>query len=87
MAQNELWKIAKKKMVEDRGASPREDGALLLEHQAMHEDNFLSCWLREDVEGKEERESLNEEAKQEESKRGNSEEESIETGSEKDLHG
>ena len=37
----------------DRGALPREDEDLLREHQAMHEENFLSSWLREDVEGKE----------------------------------
>ena len=37
---------------------------LLREHQAMHEENFLSSWLRWDVEGKEEeREKMNKEAK------------------------
>ena len=40
----------------------------------MHEENFLSSWLREDVERKEEeRKRLNEEAEQEESKSGNRE--------------
>ena len=58
-------------MLEDRGALPREDGDLLRENQAMHEDNFLSSWLWEDVEGKdEERGRLNREAKREESKSG-----------------
>ena len=43
----------------------------LREYHAMHEENFLSSWMREDVEGKEEeRARLNEEAEQEESKRG-----------------
>ena len=37
----------------------------------MHEENFLSSWLREDVEGlKAEMQRLNEEAEQEESNRG-----------------
>ena len=56
-------------MFEDRGALPREDGVLLRAYQATHEENFLSRWLREDVEGKEEeREILNKEAKEEERK-------------------
>ena len=60
MAQQELWNIAKNRMLEDRGALSREDGDLPREYQAMHEENFLSRWLREDVEGKgEEREKLN----------------------------
>ena len=37
----------------------------------MHAENFLSSWLREDVEGEEEeRKRLNEEVKEEESKSG-----------------
>ena len=71
MAQKGLWNIARKRTLEDRGALPTEDGDLLREYQAMHEDNFLSRWLREHVEGKEEeREKLNKEAKEEESKSG-----------------
>ena len=54
MLQKALWNIAKKKKLEGRGALPREDGDLLCEYQAMHEENFPSSWLREDVEGKEE---------------------------------
>ena len=62
-----LWNIAEKNMLQDRGALPREDGDLLQEFQAMHEENFLSCWLRQDVEGKgEERENMYKEAKEEE---------------------
>ena len=58
-------------MLEDGGVLPKEDGDLLREYQALHEENFLSSWLREDVEGKEEeRARLNEEAKQEESRSG-----------------
>ena len=50
--------------VEDRGVLLKEDGNLLREYQAMREEYFLSNWLREDVEGKdEERENKNKEAK------------------------
>ena len=71
MAQQGRWNITNRIMLEDRGAKPKEDGDLLREYQAMHEENFLSSWLLEDVDGKvEERERLNEEAKQEEVKVG-----------------
>ena len=72
MARKGLWNLAQKRMLEDRGALRSEGGDLLREYQAMHEENFLlSCWLREDVEGKEEdREKMNKEAEEEESKRG-----------------
>ena len=53
------------------GVLPREGGDLLREHQAMHEENFLSSWLRGDMDGENaEMESLKEEVKQEESKSG-----------------
>ena len=49
----------------------KEDGNQLREKSATHEQNFLSSWLREDVEGKKaEMERLKAEAKQEESKSG-----------------
>ena len=45
---------------------------MLREYQSMPVENFLSCWLREVVEGKEEeRERLNKEAKARERKSGN----------------
>ena len=51
----------KREKKEERGALPKEDGDLLRGYQAMHEENFLSSWLRENVEGEEEeRERLNE---------------------------
>ena len=31
---------------------PREEGDVVREYQATHEDNFLSGWLRNDTEGK-----------------------------------
>ena len=66
MGQRGLWNIANKRMLEDGGSLPREDGDLLREYQAMHEENFLSNWLREGVEcTEEERKRLKEEAQQE----------------------
>ena len=55
--------------LEDREALPRKNGNLHLEYQAMHEANFFSSWLLEDVEDKaEERESMNQEAKEDASR-------------------
>ena len=50
-SQKGLWCIAKKRMLEGRGVVPQEDGNQLREEKAMHEENFLSSWLWEDVEG------------------------------------
>ena len=63
MAQKGLCNITKKRMLEDSGAVPRQDVDLLSENQAMHAENFLSSWLREDVEGKNE-EKKNEQGSQ-----------------------
>ena len=71
VAQKALWNIARDKKLEDRGAFPEEDGHQLRKYRAMLEENFLSSWLREDVEVRiAEMEKWNEEAKQEESKSG-----------------
>ena len=59
MTQKGLWNVAREKMLEDRGASPKEDGDQLRENKAMHEEKFLSSWL-----------NMNKEAKEEESKSG-----------------
>ena len=67
MAQKGSRNIPKKRMLEDRGALPKEDGDLLRENQAMHEGNFPSSWLREDVEREEEeRKRLNKGAEEKE---------------------
>ena len=42
-------------MLQDRPALLREEGDVPREYKAMHEENFPSSWLRENVEGKEER--------------------------------
>ena len=41
-----------KRTLEDSGALPREGGELVREYEGMHEENLLSSWLREDVDGK-----------------------------------
>ena len=61
---NALWNIAKKRMLEDREALPREDGDSLREYQAMHEETFSAVgggrlWM---VKNKE-RERFNKEAR------------------------
>ena len=58
MAKIGFWNTAKKRMLDDRGALPKEEGDLIRECKAMHEEHFLSSWLRED-------ETVNREAKEE----------------------
>ena len=53
--------------MKERGELPDEEGDVVKEDEAMHEDDFWSSWLREDERGKEER---NEEEKGEKRKRG-----------------
>ena len=55
MAQKVLWNLARATMLQDRGALPKEEGDIVKEYKAMHEENFLSSWLREYVEDEEER--------------------------------
>ena len=45
-----LWNIAHTRVLEGRGAVSKEDGDLFREYQTMREENFLSSWLRDDVE-------------------------------------
>ena len=42
-------------MLQDREPLPQEEGDVTREYKAMHEENFLSSWLREDGNEKEER--------------------------------
>ena len=37
-----------RKILRERGALPKEEGDAVREGKAMHEENFLSSWLRED---------------------------------------
>ena len=41
-----------KRMLEDRGAMPTEEGYSVREYEAMHEGYFLDSWLMEDTKGK-----------------------------------
>ena len=41
MAQQGLWNLAREKMLQDRGALPEEEGDVIREYKAMHEENFL----------------------------------------------
>ena len=67
----EWLECGQRKMLEDRGALPKEDGDQPREYKAMHEENFLSSWPREDVEHTVEgRKNMNKEAREEESKSG-----------------
>ena len=52
MAQKGPWNLARER---DRGALPKEEGDVVREYKAMHEEHFVSSWLREGVEDKEER--------------------------------
>ena len=54
MAQKGLRNLAREKRLQDRGALPREEGEVIMEYHAMHEEKFLSIWLRVDLVGKEE---------------------------------
>ena len=44
----------KRKMLQDRGTLPKEECDVIREYQAMHEENFVSSWLREDGKDKKE---------------------------------
>ena len=72
VAQKGLWNPARERtMLQDRGALLEEEGDVVREYKAMHADNFLSTWLREDVERKEERRSnVNKETREEVSRTG-----------------
>ena len=64
-----LWSIAKNRMLEEILALTKEDGDSISECNAMHEHNFLSRWLREDVEGiPAEMERVSREGKEEDSR-------------------
>ena len=51
MAQKSM-ESRERKMVQDRGAFLNEEGDVVKEYQAMHEEIFLSSWLRKDGEDK-----------------------------------
>ena len=55
MAKKGLRNLVREKIMRERGALPKEEGDAVGENKAMHEENFLSSWLREDESEKEER--------------------------------
>ena len=44
-----LWNLAREKMLQDRGALPKEEGDIVRQYKAMHEEKFMSSRPREDV--------------------------------------
>ena len=73
MTQKGLWNVAREKMLRDRGALPNEEGDLLRECKALHEENFLSSWLREDVASAEKKKDVDKVAREEENRSGKGE--------------
>ena len=55
MAQKGMWNLAREKILRERGALQMEEGDATREYMDMHEENFLSSWLREDGREKDER--------------------------------
>ena len=45
-----FWNLARDKRWQEGGAMPEEEGDVIREYNALHEENFLSGWLM-DVEG------------------------------------
>ena len=54
MAQIGVSNLAGEKILRERGALPKEEGDVVRVYKAMHEENFLSSWLREEGKDKEE---------------------------------
>ena len=51
IAKKGLWNVARERMLRNSRALPKdEEGDIVTEYKGMHEDNFQSSWLREDVE-------------------------------------
>ena len=66
MAQKGSWNLATEKILRERGALHKEVVDAIREYKAMHEENFLSSWLREDGREEEERTAkVNEENEEE----------------------
>ena len=58
-----------RKVLQDRGALPKEESDVIGEYKALHEEIFLRCWLREEGKDKEERNmEIDKETKEEASK-------------------
>ena len=75
VAQKGLWNLAKEERLQYRGALLREERDVIREYTAMHDENFLSSWLREDLVGKEERRKEDKKLREEVEKKEKREEE------------
>ena len=81
MAQKGLWNLAKEKILRERGVLPKEEGDAVREYKAVHEENFLSSWAREDGREKEEGTvGMGNESKEERSEKRRREREKEENG-------
>ena len=69
-----MWNLAKEK-IKERGELSNEDGDVVREYKAMHEEDFWSSWLREDEKSKEERKAEAEGKGEEEGEKRKREEE------------
>ena len=47
--------LGKRETVKERGELPNEEGNVVREYKAMHEEDFWNSWMREDEKSKEER--------------------------------
>ena len=47
--------LGKRKIMKERSELPTEEGDVVRECKAMHEEDFWSSWLREDEKSKEDR--------------------------------
>ena len=50
MAKEGLWNLAKEKIMKEREELPSEEGDVVKEFKAMHEEDFWSSWPREERE-------------------------------------
>ena len=57
-----------RKMLQDGCALPKEERDIVREYKAMHEENFLSSWLREEVVGSERGKDREQKVREEESR-------------------
>ena len=46
-AQKGQCNLAREKMLQERGAVPMEESDIVREYKALHEEHFLSSWLKE----------------------------------------
>ena len=74
MAHKGLWNLPKEKIMKERGEFPNEEGNVVRECKAMHEEDFWSSWLREDEKSKEERKATEGQGEEEGEKRKREEE-------------